>query len=44
MVSGHVREIKGQYHIVLSYTDGNGKRKSPSFATNLTVKGNKKRE
>lgn len=43
MVSGHVREIKGQYHIVLSYTDGNGKRKSPSFATNLPVKGNKKR-
>lgn len=43
MVSGHVREIKGQYHIVLSYTDGNGKRKSPSFSTNLSVKGNKKR-
>lgn len=43
MVSGHVREIKGQYHIVLSYTDGNGKRKSPSFSTNLPVKGNKKR-
>lgn len=43
MVSGHVREIKGQYHIVLSYTDGNGKRKSPSFATNLPVKGNRKR-
>lgn len=43
MVSGHVREIKGQYHIVLSYMDGNGKRESPSFSTNLPVKGNKKR-
>lgn len=43
MVSGHVREIKGQYHIVLSYTDSNGKRKTPSFSTNLAVKGNKKR-
>ena len=42
MVPGHLRVIKGQYHIILSYTDINGKRKTPSFSTNLPVKGNKK--
>lgn len=43
MVAGHLRERGGYYHIVLSYTDENGKRKTPSRATGLPVKGNKKR-
>ena len=43
MVAGHLRERGGYYHIVLSYTDENGKRKTPSKATGLPVKGNKKR-
>lgn len=43
MVAGHLRERGGYYYIVLSYTDENGKRKTPSKATGLPVKGNKKR-
>ena len=43
MVAGHLRERGGYYHIILSYTDENGKRKTPSKATGLPVKGNKKR-
>jgi len=43
MVAGHLREIRGYYHIVLSYTDLDGKRKTPSKATGLPVKGNKKK-
>ena len=43
MVAGHLRERGGYYHIVLSYTDENGQRKTPSKATGLPVKGNKKR-
>ena len=43
MVAGHLREKRGYYHIVLSYTDENGHRKTPSKTTGLTVKGNKKR-
>ena len=43
MVAGHLREIRGYYHIVLSYTDQNGKRHTPSKSTGLPVKGNKKR-
>lgn len=43
MVAGHLRERGGYYHIVLSYTDESGKRKTPSKATGLPVKGNKKR-
>lgn len=43
MVAGHLREIRGYYHIVLSYKDENGKRKTPSKSTGLPVKGNKKR-
>lgn len=30
MVAGHLREKNGYYHIVLSYTDENGKRQTPS--------------
>jgi integrase len=43
MVAGHLREINGYYHIVLSYKDSSGTRKSPSFATGLPIKGNKRR-
>lgn len=43
MVAGHLREKRGYYHIVLSYTDENGRRKTPSKSTGLPVKGNKKR-
>ena len=41
MVAGHLREKRGYYHIVLSYTDENGKRQTPSKSTGLPVKGNK---
>lgn len=43
MVAGHLREKRGIYHIVLSYTDENGKRQTPSKSTGLPIKGNKKR-
>ena len=43
MVAGHLREKRGYYHIVLSFTDENGKRQTPSKTTGLPVKGNKKR-
>lgn len=43
MVAGHLREKRGIYHIVLSYTDVSGKRQTPSRSTGLPVKGNKKR-
>ena len=43
MAAGHLREKRGYFHIVLSYTDENGKRQTPSKTTGLPVKGNKKR-
>ena len=43
MVAGHLREKRGYFHIVLSYTDENGKRQTPSKSTGLPIKGNKKR-
>lgn len=43
MVAGHLREERGFFHIVLSYTDENGKRQTPQKSTGLPVKGNKKR-
>ena len=43
MVAGHLREKDGNYHIVLSYNDENGKRRSTCHSTHLPVKGNKKR-
>ena len=43
MVAGHLREKYGMYYIVLSYTDENGKRKTPTTSTKLPVKGNKKK-
>lgn len=42
MVAGHLREKRGYYHMVLSYTV-DGKRFTPTKTTGLPVKGNKKR-
>lgn len=43
MVAGHLREKDGKYHIVLSYVDVDGKRKTPCRSTGLPIKGNKKK-
>jgi integrase len=43
MVAGHLREIKGYYYIVLSYLDCEGKRRTPTKSTGLSVKGNKRK-
>lgn len=43
MVAGHLQEKKGFFYIVLSYKDADGKRKTKWIATNLPLKGNKKR-
>ncbi len=43
MIAGHLREINGFYYMVFNYKDKNGKRKNPTKATGLPVKGNKKK-
>ena len=43
MVAGHLREQNGLYQIILSYKDGDGKRKTKSTSTGLPVKGNKRK-
>ena len=43
MVAGHLREIKGIYYMVLSYTDREGKRRTTTRSTGLAIRGNKKR-
>ena len=43
MVAGHLQERNGQFYIVLSFKDETGKRRTPWIATNLPVKGNKKK-
>lgn len=43
MVAGHLREKRGIYHMILSYTNENGERVTPTKSTGLPVKGNKKR-
>jgi integrase len=43
MVTGHLREKNGYFHIVLNYKDESGKRLSKSIGTGLQIKGNKKR-
>jgi len=42
MVAGHLSEKNGNYHIVLSFTDESGKRRTKWITTGLPVKGNKK--
>ena len=41
MVAGHLREQNGYYQIVLNWKGKDGKRKSKSISTRLTVEGNK---
>ena len=43
MVAAHLRDKRGIYHMILSYTNEEGKRVSRSKTTGLPVKGNKKR-
>ena len=43
LVAGHLKERKGRYYVVVSYTDTTGKRISQEFSTGLPVKGNKKK-
>ena len=42
-VTGHVTEVRGIYHVKLSWTDTAGKRCRKSISTGLPVKGNTKR-
>ena len=42
-VSGHLEERRGVFHIMLSWTDDNGKRSRKCISTGLPIKGNKKR-
>ena len=42
-VSGHLEERYGQFRILLSWIDAEGNRQRKSMATELSVKGNKKR-
>lgn len=43
MVTGHLREIKNHFYIVLTYKDTNGNRKAKTISTGFTVKGNKRK-
>jgi len=43
VVSGHLAEVRGVFHMKLSWTDYNGKRRRKSVSTELPIKGNKKR-
>jgi len=43
MIAGHLQEKSGYYYAVLNYKDQDGKRHTPWVATNLPVKGNKRR-
>ena len=42
-VAGHLREQNGMYQMILSWKDTDGKRKTKSISTGLSVKGNKKK-
>ena len=43
MVSGHLQEKNGLYHMVINYKDVNGKRVTKWASTGLPVKGNKRK-
>ena len=43
MVTGHLRERNGYFHMILNYKDMSGKRQTKSIGTGLPIKGNKKR-
>ena len=42
-VSGHIEEVRGIFHIKLSWKDETGKRCRKSISTGFAAKGNKKR-
>jgi len=42
-IAGHLREKKGLYYAVISYTAANGKRRQKWFPTKLPTRGNKKK-
>lgn len=42
IVAGHLKNVQGNYHIVLSYIGYDGKRKTPSFTTGLKIRNNKR--
>ena len=42
-VAGHLKDVRGIYHMRLSWYDQDGKRYEKSISTSLPVKGNKKR-
>ena len=43
MVAGHLRKQNGYFQMILSYKDGDGKRRTKSISTRLPIKGNQKR-
>ena len=43
MIAGHLQEKNGYFYAVLSYKDGNGRRKTKWIPTGYPVKGNKKK-
>lgn len=43
MVAGHLRKQSGYFQMILSYKDGDGKRRTKSISTGLQIKGNQKR-
>ena len=43
MVSGHLQEKNGLYHMVINYKDAGGKRITKWFSTGLPIKGNKRK-
>ena len=43
MVAGHLRQKDGYWHLVLSFIDENGNKKTPSRSTKLPIKNNKRK-
>ena len=43
MVAGHLRKQNGYFQMILSYKDGDGRRRTKSISTGLQIKGNQKR-
>ena len=41
MVAGHLRQKGDYWHLVLSYIDENGVKRTPSKSSKLPIKGNK---
>lgn len=42
-VNATLQKSNGKYRIVISYYDESGKRKQKTFATGLTINGNKRK-